>query len=208
MRAFVGYGALGRQIDGLVSELEGPDQSRRFDDILAGRGDDGALPFERHTDESFRDCSFYVCIGYKHPKRKAEILARLLELDRKVPVLCHPTAFVNPSSRAGAGTVIYPMCNVDRHVEIGNGVLLNNSVVISHNVRIGDCCYVSPGAVISGDVEIGANTFVGSGAVVSNAVSIGDDVIVGVGTVVSKDVPSGASVIGNPMRVLRHQLRL
>ena len=160
------------------------------------------------SDERYADLSFYVCLGYKHLKRKLEITRELLALGRNVPAFVHSSSFRNSSAKVGSGSVAYPMCNLDKEVDVGIGVLLNNSVVISHNSTIGDGSYLSPGVVVSGFVSVGKNVFIGSGAVISNGVTIGDDAVIGLGTVVSRDVPAGASVIGNPMKILDRPLRL
>jgi sugar O-acyltransferase (sialic acid O-acetyltransferase NeuD family) len=208
MRAFVGYGELGRQVDALVTGMEGPGEACYFDDVLRSTGHAGAQPFDAYLAERFRDCTFYVCLGYKHLRARAEAVAGLANAGRRLPVLRHLSAYVAGSAHLEAGTIVYPLANVDKDVEIGRGALLNNSVVVSHNSRIGECCYLCPGVVLSGFVTIGARTFVGSGAVVADGVSIGDDAIIGIGTVVTRDVPHGVSVIGNPMRELSRPLSL
>ena len=208
MRGFVGFGELGRQVDLLLTEYEGPRESKFFDDRMVERDVQGALPLDSCFDDEFRDCSFYVCLGYKHLARKAEIILRLLELGRRLPSFVHPSVYLSSSASVGAGTLVYPMCNVDKECVIGRGVVLNNSVVVSHNTAIGDCCYLAPGVVLSGFVTVGDRTFIGSGSVVSDRVSIGENVTVGIGTVVTRDVRSSTSVIGNPMRLLQRDLVL
>ena len=208
MRAFVGFGELGRQIEGMLNDIAPEPDAWLFDDAEYARGTAGAYPFARCRDEAFVDCEFFVCLGYKHLRRKIELLKELTRLERALPQVIHASAYVSPSAEIGPGTVIYPLCNVDKQVRLASGVLLNNSVIVSHNSIVGEGSYLSPGVVLSGFVSVGAGSFLGSGAVVSDGVTIGDEVIVGVGTVVTGDVPSGASVIGNPMRILDRPLRL
>jgi sugar O-acyltransferase (sialic acid O-acetyltransferase NeuD family) len=209
MRGFVGYGELGRQIDALVTAVEGPCQAWYFDDLLCRGGDaPNTQPFDAYSEDRFAECSFYVCLGYKQLPKRAEAIEVLANARRRLPVLRHPSAQVAASAHLDLGAVVYPLVNIDKDVVIGRGALLNNSVVVSHNSRIGECSYLSPGVVLSGYVTVGARTFMGSGAVVADRVAIGDDAVIGIGTVVTRDVPSGASVIGNPMRVLSQRLRL
>ena len=61
--------------------------------------------------------------------------------------------------------------------------------------------------VVCGHVSIGDYTFIGAGTTISNHVTIGKNVIIGIGTVVTKDVPDNVSVIGNPMRIIKNNLR-
>ena len=206
--AFIGYGELGRQIDALVSPAGTRCEKVFFDDNCAAEGLPGALPFARHADDEFADARFYVCLGYKHLVRKTEIVLRLLELGRELPLFIHATCHVSPSANIGKGSVLYPMCNVDKDVTIGHGVLLNNSVIVSHNTTIDDGCYLSPGVVVSGFVNIGKDTFIGSGAIISNDLSIGENALIGIGSVITEEIPDGASAIGNPMRLLNRPLRL
>ena len=206
---FIGFGELGRQIAALASSpTSQAGEVLYFDDLAHAEGVAGAVPFASFTDERYADTSFFVCLGYKHLKRKLEIVQQLAALGRTLPPLVHPSSFVHPTARVGRGTVAYPMCNLDKEVQIGSGVLLNNSVVISHNSVIGDGSYLSPGVVVSGFVSVGARTFIGSGAVISNGIKIGCDVTIGIGTVVVQDVPDHASVLGNPGRILNRPLRL
>ena len=51
---------------------------------------------------------------------------------------------------------------------------------------------------------IGNNVFVGANAVLIGGITIGDNVTIGAGAVVNKDVPANSTVVGNPMRVIRH----
>lgn len=208
MRAFVGYGELGRQVDGLVTETEGPDEAWYFDDVCCREARPRARPFDEYLDERFRDSAFYVCLGYRHLPIKAGIIAALSAEGRPLPTIVHRSAHVAGSASVGVGSVVYPLANIDKEVEVDRGVVVNNSVVVSHNSRVGECSYLSPGVVLSGFVTVGARTFIGAGAVVSDRITIGDDAIIGIGTVVTRDVPAGASVIGSPMRELTRRLRL
>ena len=208
MRGFIGYGELGKQIEQFVVSINGPDDSLYFDDEPGAASTDNSRPFCSYAEKRFRSCDFYLCLGYRHLEKKSEILDQLTNAEVSLPLVVHPSSFLNDSARLGAGTVVYPMCNVDKNVSVGAGVLINNSVVVSHDTIVGECCYLSPGVVLSGFVRVGARTFIGSGAVVSDTVTIGNNVTIGIGAVVTQDVPDGASVIGNPMRVLKSKLEL
>ena len=206
--AYIGFGELGHQISAFVAASGVRQEKFFFDDTCHAEALPNAFPFEKFASDRFAELQFYVCLGYKHLAKKTEVIHRLLDLGRALPSLVHPSCQVNPTASVGAGSVVYPMCNLDKEVTLGRGVLLNNSVVVSHNTSIGDGCYLAPGVVVSGFVHIGKSTFIGSGSVIANDLSIGDNVTIGLGTVVTQNVPDGASVIGNPMRVLRRPLRL
>jgi sugar O-acyltransferase (sialic acid O-acetyltransferase NeuD family) len=204
----IGFGALGRQILGLLAPARSPEPVAFFDDVLHGRQGENSFPFDSFLDARFSDYDFYIGLGYRHLARKIEILRQLHEAGRRTPSFLHPSCHVHPACRVGEGCVVYPLCNLDQEVKLGDGVLLNNSVVVSHDSRIGPAAYLSPGVVLSGQVTIGAAAFLGSGVVVANNRGIGARARVGIGTVVTSDVPEGASAIGNPMRLLEHPLEL
>jgi sugar O-acyltransferase (sialic acid O-acetyltransferase NeuD family) len=204
----IGYGALGRQILGLLFASGSPDGVALFDDALNRQRRENSFPFDGFLENCFADYDFYVGLGYQHLPRKAEILRQLLAAGRSTPSFVHPSCQVHPTCRIGQGCLIYPLCNLGQEVELGHGVLLNNSVVVSHNSNIGDAAYCSPGVVLSGHVSIGEATFLGSGTVVSNNRRVGARARIGLGSVVAKDVPDGVSAIGNPLRLLRVSLDL
>lgn len=201
--AFIGYGALGRYIEEMITEAEPASDTVRFDDQHPG-----ALPFSRHDSDEFSDFRFFVCLGYKHLKRKRQIIDRLVTLGRSVPHFVHPSAYVHPSVTLGPGTMVYPGCSVDRNTVVGRGVWLANADVIAHDCAIGDCCWFGASVTLSGHVTVGACTFIGSGATVANDVAIGAGSIIGLCTAVTRAVGDELSAIGNPMRILERPLKL
>jgi len=203
----LGFGDLGKQLYYFLSQNK-KNNFNFFDDNLFKKKEKNSYAFSEYSNPIFKENKFIVALGYHHLKKKYEIVNQLLLLKRKVFSFVHPTVFINKSSFIAHGAFIYPMCNIDKEVSIANGVLLNNSVCISHSSIIGECSYVSPGVIISGNVVIGSRTFIGSGVVISNNVVIGNDVKIGIGTVVTKNIPDNCSVIGNPCKILKKDLRL
>jgi sugar O-acyltransferase (sialic acid O-acetyltransferase NeuD family) len=206
--AFVGYGALGRQLEGLLRATGAGPLQAVFDDPAAAAGHRNAHPFDAYDDPAFADHAFVVALGYRHLARKAAIVDELRSAGRQLLSLVHPTAFVHPEACLGEGVVVYPMANIDQGVEVASGVLLNNSVVLSHETRVGAASYLSPGVVTSGRVEVGAQVFLGSRVTIANDLQVGDGAVVGVGSVVTRDLPAGAQALGNPARIRDRPLRL
>lgn len=207
--AYVGFGELGKQISLFIKQTYSDiEEEIFFDDKLASLNGRNAYSFNEYENDKFSVYEFYVCLGYKQPDAKADILARLKDLKRNIGTFIHPNTIVNPTAEIRSGVVIYPGCNIDQHVVIAEGVLLNNSVTVSHNSFIGVASFLAPGVTVCGNVTVGTKSFIGSGSVISNDVRIGDDVIVGPGSVVTKEISSGSSVIGNPLRLLSKKLVL
>ena len=203
----IGYGELALQIKQFLRERNnGSEVFHCFDDIQFKKKTKNSHKFSDYMLDKFSDYEFYVCLGYKHPRKKKLIIEELLSKGRKVPSFIHTTAYVSPDALVEDGVIIYPMCNIDKNSVIGKGTLLNNSVVISHDNKLGACCYISPGVVSSGFVNIGSATFVGTMTAISNGVEIGSNCIIGIGSVVSKNIPRGTSAIGNPVRILKSKL--
>jgi sugar O-acyltransferase (sialic acid O-acetyltransferase NeuD family) len=212
-RAFIGYGALGRYIAAMIDEASpeaprSPSDAAYFDDRLHQTGAHQSFPFEAHSDEQFRHCEFYVCLGYKHLARKKQIVDQLIALGRSVPHYIHPSSYVHPSVQIGHGSMIYPGCSIDRNTVIGNAVWIANASVIAHDCVIGDCCWFGASVTVSGQVTIAESTFVGSGSTLANDVKVGARATIGLATAVTRSIGDGVSVIGNPMRILDQPLRL
>jgi sugar O-acyltransferase (sialic acid O-acetyltransferase NeuD family) len=206
--AYVGFGVLGKQIQRFVNEFEKPEKSVFFDDFLAADNQENSFPFAAYPNPEFQDFSFYICLGYKHLLQKNKIVSELLLMKRSLPTFVHPTVYLSSSSVIAAACVLYPNSTIDMDVHIEQGTLLNNAVVVSHNSVIQNCCYLSPGIVVSGNVVIGENTFIGSGTCISNDVMIGPNSVIGVGSVLTKSIPENTQGIGNPFRILPHNLNL
>ncbi len=205
----IGYGELAHQIKQfIIQQTKGKAEFSYFDDILFKNNFKHSYKFNDYILDNFVNYEFYVCLGYKHLKKKKTIIEELIATGRKVPSLIHRTAYISPEATIEDGVIVYPMCNIDKNTVIRKGTLLNNSAVISHDNKIDDCCYISPGVVTSGFVEIGETTFIGTMSAVSNRVNIGKNCIIGIGSVVSKNIQSGKSAIGNPLRILRSKIQI
>lgn len=208
--ALIGYSDLGRYIREML--LEAYDLSAEdfiyFDDHAFENSVQGSYPFTDYMNDKFSKLDFYVCLGYKHLKIKNTIISQLVGAKRNVPNFIHSSSYVHPSVTIGAGSFIYPGCNIDRNTVIGRGVWIANGDIIAHDCKIGDCCWFGASVTLSGKVTIAENNFIGSGTVISNDVLIGSGNIIGLGTVVTKNLSDNLSVIGNPMRILDKPLTL
>ena len=179
-----------------------------FDESHTSIQQDNVYGFNDYLEQEFSDLEFIVCLGYKHLQTKMHIIRSLIQKERKLASLVHPTSYVSKSASLGPGTVIYPMCTVDQGVVIENGVLLNNSVTVSHDSTIGECSFLSPGVTLSGNTRIGKCCFLGTGSSVANNLSIEDNCIIGIGSCITDNIPANSSVIGNPARKLSRKINL
>ena len=197
---FIGFGELGNQLASLINDVDSNNEIIYFDDILFDSNKNNAYKFDDYTNNNIVDSKYIIALGYKHLKKKMQILNYLIEKKTNLFTFIHEKGFVNKSSTIDEGAFLYPNHNIDKNVKIGKCVIINNSVTISHDSIIRDCVYISPGVTISGNVEIGECTFIGTGSIISNNVKIGKNVKIGIGSVITKNIPDGMCVIGNPMK--------
>jgi sugar O-acyltransferase (sialic acid O-acetyltransferase NeuD family) len=207
--AFIGYGALGVQIENYLIEA-GYNQPNfiYFDDIAFEKKVINTFPFNYYQNDQFNEYQWIVSLGYKNLSLKVEILSWLKDQNRILHSFTHPTAYIHPTVQICDGAVIYPGCVIDQNVIIGAGALLNCGVIVSHNSKIGPGCFIAPGVCISGNVSIGEKCFLGTGTIVSNNIKISDSCILGIGSVVTKDLPKRTYAIGNPLIIRKSKLNI
>lgn len=151
----------------------------------------------------FADAYFINAIG---STKSAVNKPRLIQ-DTKVPedrfiTLRHPSAWVSPSARIGAGTAITQGCVVMAEATLGIHVKTLPLATVSYGTSIGDYTTVAGGVVVAANVRIGRCGYIGANACVRELVKIGDNVIVGMGAIVVRDVPDGKIVVGMPARAI------
>ena len=107
---------------------------------------------------------------------------------------------------------IDPSARLNRHVVLGEGVVLCSFVHIGVNTMLGDNCFVAahsnidhhcvigdhvlmgPGCLFSGGVTVGSRTLLGSGVVIQPTLTLGEDCLVASGSVILRDVPARSAV--------------
>lgn len=120
----------------------------------------------------------------------------------------HPSSVVSNYSTIKDAILIAPNATINALSIIGKGAICNTACVIEHECKIGDFVHIAPGATLAGNVTVGEKSFIGANAVVKQGVKIGKNVTVGAGCVVVKNIPDNLTVIGNPARILRKEIKL
>lgn len=143
----------------------------------------------------------HYVMGIGYPKPRRDVQRRVAAATRPEPLtLVHPSAWVHPTARIGAGTVVLGGAMISALAAIGEHCVVHHNSAIGHDARLDDFATVLPGASISGDVTLGEASLVGSRAVVIEKLNVGDEATVGAGAVVSRDVPPKITVKGVPAR--------
>ena len=144
----------------------------------------------------------FVAIGYKHSKKKKEIIERFLD---KVPIanILHPTSYIDPTADIGNNIMIYPGCIVDKNVALHDGAVVNLGCIISHDTIVGKSTFVAPGAVVAGFTTIGDECFIGCGSSIIDNINICDGTTIGAGTVVTANIEKPGTYVGAPARRIK-----
>ena len=206
----VGAGGLGREVhryalDSLAAgTAEGYDGFGGFLDDLPDTPDrlrglgvdfDFVEPIAEHT---VRDDLVYVMgIGTTADRRR---IVGLIDGSATWGTVVHPTAYVAPSARLGAGVVVAPFAVVSIDTEVGAHTVVNVHCSLGHDCRIGAYGVLSPFVAVSGNAVLEDEVFVGTHATVVPKRTIGRRSQVGAGSVVTRDVEPGSLVIGAPAK--------
>lgn len=110
--------------------------------------------------------NFFITMGHlDFPQRRIELFTLLKKLNKTLPVIVSPNAYISKHTKIEEGTIIMHHTVINAGSKIGENCIINNKALIEHDATIGNNCHISTGAIINGGVRVGNNTFYGSGAV-------------------------------------------
>lgn len=143
--------------------------------------------------------SFMIAIGYKHLQFRRQIFETLAPL---IPAatFVHFSSYVDSTAKIGPGSFVLPGCVLDRHVEIGQNVLLNVGCVIGHDSKVNDHSFVGPALACAGFCEIGKSCVIGINTTVIDNIVIGDEIKTGGGSVVVDHLREPGLYFGVPAK--------
>jgi sugar O-acyltransferase (sialic acid O-acetyltransferase NeuD family) len=208
--AFLGAGDLAvslrayledRGEDSIVGVL---DDARRRGELVHGLevlGGSADAP-ELHRKRAFDRIIFAV--GYRRFDARSSLFRKLQEEGVPVKGVIHPTAYVHPSAKLGAGVHLFPGTIVDFGVVLEENVVANTGCILAHHARIGAHTYFGPGVKVSGFTSIGSRCFVGIGSTLIEKIHVGDGCTIAAGAVVLEDVPADSLVAGVPATLKKH----
>ena len=114
----------------------------------------------------------------------------------------HPSAQIDRLVQLGQGVQVMPSVVINRATKIGHHCIVNSNATVEHDCTIADYVLIAPGATLCGGVTVGEQSLVGANATVLPNCVIGKNVIIGAGTVVTKNIPDNATVIGIPGKII------
>ena len=182
----------GFEIAGFLHDLEAHPHS--LDGVHLGAEVRGpAESYEPREDE-------LVAIGLGEPAARRDLADLLLGRGANLATVIHPTAWVAPSARIGAGTVVAPFAFVGADAEISELTIVNTYASVGHDCAIGRSCVLSPYAVTNGWVTLEEGVLLATHSVVTPRTRIGARSAVSAGSVVFRDVKPDSLATGNPAR--------
>lgn len=148
-----------------------------------------------------RERAYAAVLGIGDNRTRKQVINRVGDACEWVTVI-HPHAYVHPSVRLGAGTVVFAGAVLQPDVVVGEHSIINTGAPVDHDARIGSFTHIAPGAHLPGGVRVGEGALVGLGSAVLPGVSVGEWAVVGAGAVVVRDVRDGTTVVGVPARTV------
>jgi len=117
--------------------------------------------------------TFFITMGHlDSPQRRIELFNLIKKLNKALPVIVSPNAYISKHAEIDEGTIIMHQTVINAGSKIGKNCIINNKALIEHDAIIGDHCHISTGAIVNGGVKIGSETFYGSGAVSKQYINI------------------------------------
>ena len=109
------------------------------------------------------------CIRVDHPQWAfAQILSVIEQETKERPSGVHPSAWVHPAARLGAGVSVGPFTVVEKGARIGEGTVLGAQVYMGARAQVGKNCLIYPQVVVREDCVLGAEVIVHSGTVIGS----------------------------------------
>jgi len=115
----------------------------------------------------------------------------------------HSSAYVAPSVKIGAGSVIMPLSAISAGARIGSNCLLMPGSTVGHNSSLANHCHLAAQSCISSFVKLNTGVHIGLNATVGDGLEMGRFSTLGMGSVLLEDVPEKQIWVGNPAHYLR-----
>jgi len=144
------------------------------------------------TDEQWKELTdkydrFFITVGQiKTPNPRIWIYNKLKEFGITPMTVISPRAYVSPTAKIGAGTVVMHNASIGADVRIGKCCIINTGTIIEHESKIGNFSHISTGAIVNGQCVVKDRTFIGSRAMLYNNVEIPFDSIIRAGDIIRR----------------------
>ncbi len=143
---------------------------------------------------------FLISLGQiKDPSLRISLYKKIKSLNKTLPSIVSPNAYVSSHSEIGEGSIIMNNAVVNAASRIGKNCIINSRALIEHDTSIGNHSHIATSATINGKCKIADAVFIGSGSVIIHEISIETNTIIGAGSVVISNLSTG-KYLGNPAK--------
>lgn len=104
--------------------------------------------------------------GIGNNKLRLELLEQAKVLGYAVPVLVHPTAYLSPSCKVQAGTVIEPKAIVNANTVVKEGCIISVGAIVDHDVIVNAGVHANAGSIVKAGATVEAMEKLEAGQVV------------------------------------------
>ncbi len=156
-------------------------------------------------DAFIRDGYHFVYTIYRidGQQERLDLFEKLKIPEDQLLTYVHPMAYVAPSARLGAGTIVMPNASISSDATLGRCCLVMVNASIGHDAVIGDFCHFAAQSCVSSRVVIEDGVHIGLNATVRENLHLGVCSTLGMGSVLLKDMEEMDIWVGNPARLLR-----
>lgn len=133
-------------------------------------------------------------------KERIELIDSLKIPEERFVTFVHPSSYVAPNVKLGAGCVILPNVSISPGTRLGKGCRVMINAIIGHNNSIGDYCFFAASSCTGGYLNIGDGVFVSLNATIREFLTIGNYSTIGMGAVLTKNIGEKEIWIGNPAK--------
>lgn len=147
---------------------------------------------------------FLITLGHiKSPLLRISLFEKLKSLNKILPIIISPNAYISKNSIISEGTIIMNGAIINAATTIGSNSIINTNALIEHDVTIGNNCHISTSTTINGGCHINDNVFIGSKSVLIQNTRVAKGSIVGSGSVIINEIVSAGVYVGNPAKKIK-----
>lgn len=126
--------------------------------------------------------------------------------DSQLATFIHPTVYIAPNVKLGAGCVIMPLVAISSNTILGKGCIVMVSATLGHDNVIGNYCHIAAQACVGAYLKIGDGVHIGLNSTIRENLTIGDYSTLGMGAVLTKNIGNKEIWAGVPARFLRNTI--
>lgn len=107
----------------------------------------------------------YAFVAFGNNELRLKWIEELNKAGFQLPVLIHPTSYISPSAKIGAGTIVESMAVVNTNAIIDKGCILSIGALVDHDSIVSECTHINSGAIVKAGCKVNRLTKVDAGMV-------------------------------------------